>query len=86
MAILNPAKVYKLFGNNPERGKPLSFLPKEEVVTGMRWSNFAKSYKPYKELVSPCVALRQLKGNLYEVKVKKNCRYSVEHWLLQNCS
>lgn len=93
---LNPAKVYRHFGNHPEYGKPLNFLPKVKVTVGKRWSLPKKDYVDDKDvLVSPCVTLKQRTGkhgikphftNTWEVTVLAKCRYAVEIWLLENCS
>jgi hypothetical protein len=88
---LNAAKVYRHFGSNPERGKPLSFLPKVRVTVGKRWSLPKKAYVDDTDvLVSPCVTLKLISGgpkkNIWNVTVLAKCRYAVEIWLLENCS
>jgi hypothetical protein len=88
---LNDKKVYRHFGRNPEKGKPLSFLPKEKVTVGVKYSLPKKDYVPDKDvLVAPCVTLKPMvKGPLlervWEITVLERCRPAVELWLMQNC-
>jgi len=87
---LNVKKVYRHFGRNPEKGKPLNFLPKERVTVGVKYSLPKKDYVPDKDvLVAPCVKLKLVeKGPLqrvWEVTVLERCRPAVELWLQQNC-
>jgi hypothetical protein len=88
---LNDKKVYRHFGKNPEKGKPLSFLPKEKVTVGVKYSLPKKDYVPDKDvLVAPCVRLKPMvKGpileRVWEITVLERCRPAVELWLMQNC-
>jgi hypothetical protein len=90
---LDSAKVYRHFGSNPERGKPLNHLPKVKVTVGKKWSLPKKAWVDDRDvLVAPCVTLtrKHLAGekarNLWTVVVLAKCRYAVEMWLLDNCS
>ena len=93
---LDSKKVYRRFGAHPERGKPLSFLPKEKVSVGVKWSLPKRSYVVDNDvLVTPCVALKRkthIRDSLYnaawdnwEVQVSAKCRHAVEIWLTENC-
>ncbi len=88
---LNDKKVFRHFGRNPEKGKPLNFLPEVKVTVGVKYSLPKKDYVPDKDvLVAPCVKLRPMeKGRIlnrqWEVTVLERCRPAVELWLQQNC-
>ena len=89
---LDSKKVYRRFGSHPERGKPLSFLPKEKVSVGVKWSLPKKDYViDHDVLVAPCVTLKRHGGKdggkspMWEVTCKAKCRHAVEIWLLEQC-
>jgi len=89
---LDSKKVYRRFGAHPERGKPLSFLPKEKVSVGVKWSLPKKDYVvDHDVLVAPCVTLKRHGGKdggkspMWEVTCKAKCRHAVEVWLLEQC-
>jgi hypothetical protein len=88
---LNDKKVYRHFGRQPEKGKPLNFLPKEKVTVGVKYHLPSKDYIPDKDvLVAPCVKLKPMeKGRIlarsWQVTVLNRCRPAVELWLQQNC-
>lgn len=83
---LSDAKVYRYFGPHPERGKPLSILPKEKVTVGVKFSLPKKDYVPDKDvLVTPCVTLKRQTKNYWQVEVLAKCQHTVEQWLLDHC-
>lgn len=85
---LNHAKVYKQFGRNPERGKPLPYLQKVKVTVGLKWSLPKKQWLPDKDvLVTPCVTLKRAddRSNYWVVTTLWKCRPAVELWLQQYC-
>lgn len=83
---LDDVKVYRRFGPNPERGKPMPFLPKEKVTVGLKFSLPKKQYLPDKDvLVSPCVTLKRQEKGLWQVEVLTRCQGTVEEWLVENC-
>jgi hypothetical protein len=83
---LDDKKVYRRFGRNPERGKPLSHLPKVKVTVGFKWSLPKLSWIPDRDvLVTPTVALRQQRKGIWLVTVTSNCRALAEQWLFEHC-
>lgn len=83
---LDDAKVYRVFGAHPERGKPLTFLPKEKVTAGMKWSLPKKRYEPDKDvLVTPCVTMHRITQGFWRVEVLSRCQHTVEQWLMEKC-
>ncbi len=88
---LNGKKVFRHFGRNPEKGKPMNFLPKVKVTVGVKFLLPKKQWVPDDNvLVAPCVKLKPMeKGplldRLWEVTVLERCRPAVELWLMQNC-
>ena len=83
---LNDVKVYRRFGAHPERGIPVSWLPKEKVTAGVAWSLPHKEYRPKKDvLVSSVVTLKRLGKRQWQVEVLSKHQYAAEQWLLSNC-
>lgn len=89
--ILNNQKVLRRFNGHPERGVACSWLPKQRVTVGVKWSLPHKDYIPDDDVhVAPTVALRFIKrypGGVSQWKVvvdEKHLKKAVE-WLLITC-
>lgn len=85
---LDPRKVYRQFGVNPERGRPMPEWGKVKVTVGMRFSLPRKQFIPDDDVwVNPTLALKQRNGDprLYEVFVDQKYRNKAELWLIDKC-
>ena len=82
--ILDPVKVHRVFGAHPERGKPLSILPKVKVTVGKKHRK-GEWVDDTDVLVTPCVKLKRQGKESWQVTVAANCRPAVELWLMANC-
>lgn len=81
---LNDKKVYRQFGKNPERGKPLLCLPKEKVAVGFT-NRFGKLKVDTEVLVHPAIQLKKLSPGYWAVEIASRHRKAAEEWLLTNC-
>ena len=77
--------VFKFFGAYPERGMLMKGLPTMNKFAGIKYSEFARKWKPNPIDVWPVLVLKNAGGNRWAVSIQAEYLEVALQWLRDNC-